>query len=91
MWDSNVLSQILLSIGYAPTIHNLIKQKRNTESLIGWSCSIIAASIALYPAIVGGNTLAIIYVSRALFFSFLLIGFMIYYEIRSSIAKYKKH
>lgn len=34
-WSSNIFTQLLISIGYAPTIQNLITQKKNTESFTG--------------------------------------------------------
>ena len=33
-YNTNILSQILISLGYAPTIHKMKEKKRNTESLL---------------------------------------------------------
>ncbi len=81
-WNSNVLSQVLLSVGYIPTIHHLIQQKKNRESFLGWGCSMIAAIAALYLARVAGKPLETLYASRALFFAALLLCLMFYYEIK---------
>lgn len=81
-WNSNALSQVLLVLAYGPTFHALCSQKRNTESFLAWGCSVVAAGFALYPATVGGNTLAAIYAGRALFFSVALLLLMFYYELK---------
>lgn len=81
---SNLLVQILLIIGYIPTIQNLITEKRNTESFSAWLAMLAAGVIALYPAIVGGNTLAIIYTSRSTFVVSVILTFMTFYHVRTS-------
>lgn len=81
-WRSNIFTQVLISIGYIPTIQNLVKEKRNVESFTGWICGIIAGLIALYPAIVDGNTLAIVYAFRAIVLVSIIIKVMIHYELR---------
>jgi len=78
-WGSNIFTQVLISLGYIPTIQNLLTEKRNTESFTGWGCNIIAGIIALYPAIVDGNSLAILYALRTIVLISNLIAIMIYY------------
>lgn len=80
-WRGNTLAQILIGIGYIPTVHKLVKKKRNTESLTAWGLSLLNSLIALYPAIVNGNTLAILYATRTIVSVSILVGIMIYYEI----------
>lgn len=82
-WGSNIFTQVLISIGYIPTIQNLLTEKRNTESFTGWSCGIIAGFIALYPAIVEGNSLAVLYATRTIVLVSSIIAVMSYYELRS--------
>lgn len=88
-WNSNILTQILISIGYFPTIHALLKNKVNTESFMAWGVSLLASILALYPALVGGNFLAVLYVVRAISFISILLVIMIYCEFRKKkLAKY---
>ncbi|MBI4114776.1 MAG: hypothetical protein HY445_02965 [Candidatus Niyogibacteria bacterium] len=78
---ANLLTQTLIAVGYLPTIQNLIRAEKNPESLVVWSLDIIAASISLYPAIVGGNLLASIYSVRAV----IMLSFVVLLMIRLSI------
>jgi len=81
-WRSNIFTQVLLVIGYAPTIHSLITEKRNTESFSTWGCSIAAGLVAFYPATVEGNVLAMLYAIRNVVLASLLVLIMAYYERR---------
>jgi CDP-diglyceride synthetase len=82
-WASNVFTQVLISVGYIPTIQNLLTEKRNVESFTGWGCAVVAGLIALYPAIVDGNSLAILYALRTVVFVSGIMSVMVYYELRS--------
>jgi len=86
-WGSNLFTQVLIVIGYVPTIHNLITEKRNTEPFTSWGFVDVAGIIALYPAIIGGNALAIVYAARSSFFVSCIMLIMLYYELRSKKAK----
>ena len=81
---SNLLIQLLLSIGYAPTIHHLIKSKRNTESFLVWGLILAASLISLYPAIIAltehGIILSLIYSVRAIILLSITIILMKYYS-----------
>jgi hypothetical protein len=79
-WNSNILTQVLITIGYIPTMHNLIQQKKNTESFFPWSCALIASTLSLYPALSEGNKLAVIYSTRAVVSLILLLALMAYYQ-----------
>ncbi|MBN2094317.1 MAG: hypothetical protein JW740_03060 [Candidatus Zambryskibacteria bacterium] len=81
-WGSNIFTQVLIAIGYLPTIQKLLTEKRNTESFTAWGCNNIASLIALYPAIVNGNSLAVMYASRSFVLTLSTIGLMAYYELR---------
>ncbi len=82
-WGSNIFAQVLISIGYAPTIQTLLTEKRNTESFTGWGCAIVASIIAFYPAMADGNLLAVLYAVRAIVLVLSVIVIMAYYELRS--------
>ena len=86
-WGSNIFTQVLISIGYVPTIQNLLTEKRNVESFTGWSCGIVAGLIALYPAMVDGNSLAVLYALRTIVLVSSIIAVMTYYELRSKKAR----
>lgn len=86
-WGSNIFTQVLISIGYAPTIQNLLTEKRNVESFTGWSCGIVAGFIALYPAMVDGNSLAVLYAVRTIILVSGTIAIMTYYELSSRKAR----
>ncbi|OGH75760.1 MAG: hypothetical protein A3A89_04860 [Candidatus Magasanikbacteria bacterium RIFCSPLOWO2_01_FULL_33_34] len=79
-WSSNIFTQILLCIGYAPTFHILLKNKINTESFTAWGINLVVSILALYPAIVEGNLLASLYAIRATILISTLIIIMIYCE-----------
>ncbi len=84
-WGSNIFTQILISIGYIPTIQRLLTEKRNVESFSGWICSLIASLAALYPA--SGDWLATVYVFRAIVSVAIIITIMTYYEFCSKKLK----
>ncbi|HNW71864.1 MAG TPA: hypothetical protein PKK70_02990 [Candidatus Paceibacterota bacterium] len=80
-WSSNILTQVLISVGYFPTIHGLLKSRVNTESFIGWGINLLVSFFALYPASVNGNLLAIIYATRAAVLISVLLIIMVYCEL----------
>jgi len=80
---SNLLLQILIFIGYFPTIQNLMTEKRNTESFSAWGCVLLAAIVALYPAIIGGNILAFVYVGRTIVMVSIVLILMIFYNLKT--------
>lgn len=79
-WRSNILTQILIAVGYFPTIHALLKSKVNTESFMAWGINLLVSILALYPALTEGNFLAVLYAVRATILITILIGVMIYCE-----------
>jgi hypothetical protein len=86
-WNSNIFAQVLIGIGYIPTIRKLLVQKKNTESFVTWGLSIVAGILALYPAIIGGNSLAVIYAVRTIVLVSLLMLLMLYFEFQSRKVK----
>ena len=79
-WNSNVLTQLLMSFAYFPMFHKMLKQKKKKDSYFAWLPAAGISLLGLYPAISGGNTLAVIYASRALFFSSATCLIMAYYQ-----------
>ena len=79
-WGSNIFTQVLISIGYFPTIQNLVTEKRNTESFFSWSCALFAVSVALIPASINGSWLAIIYSLRSIVLVLAMLILMGYYQ-----------
>ena len=86
LWNSNILTQVLMSIAYIPMFHKFITSKKNTESFFGWVPGIFNGLVALYPAIHGGNVLAVIYVSRSFIFSVVTVLLMLYYKFKKPKA-----
>lgn len=81
-WNSNVLTQVLMTFAYFPMWHKMITQKRNTESFLGWLP--VPAVFALYPAFYEGNALSAIYALRALILCLATLALMSYYSYKAS-------
>jgi hypothetical protein len=63
---TNLLMQLLITIGCSSTIQSLLYANENHESFVFWGLVLVAASISLYPAAVDGNLLAVIYSIRSM-------------------------
>ena len=74
---ANLLVQILIIVGYLPTLQTLLSAKKNPESLPVWSFDLIAACISLYPAIIGGDFLSSIYSLRAVIMILIVVILML--------------
>ena len=57
----NILTQVLMLIGYAVTCQRVWYAEKNTESLFCWWCVALAAAVALYTGIVSNDKLVILY------------------------------
>lgn len=86
-WGSNIFAQVLIGIGYIPTAHKLFAEKKNTESFTTWSLAGVAGFLGLYPAMVDGNSLAMLYAIRTIILVSGLLALMTYYEFRSKKAR----
>lgn len=84
-WRSNIFTQMLIGLGYIPTILSLHQEKRNVESYVAWVCGLSAGILALYPSIQGGNVLAVIYSVRTIVFVILILALMTYYQRQSRL------
>ena len=62
---TNLAVQVLLAIGYFPTIKKLWKASIQTESFFVWGAGFLLSVSSLYLPLHRGNSLAIIYAVRA--------------------------
>lgn len=83
---SNFLIQLVITLGYAPMIQNLINEKKNVESFPVWGGALAAGLIALYPVSMNGDIFSLIYAGRTILCVFVTLCFMVYYEYRSRQA-----
>jgi len=84
---SNILTQILMTWAYFPTIQNLIAKKKNTESFSSWMLVFFAQLCALAPAFIEGNLLAALYVVRAEVMTIVLLVIMTCYHFKNGQNK----
>jgi len=74
---TNLLMQLLITIGCSSTIQNLLYANENHESFIFWGLVLVAASLSLYPAAVDGNLLAVIYSIRSIVILCVILSLML--------------
>ena len=72
----NILTQVLMLIGYLVTAEKLWHAKRNTEPFFTWLSIAIASAIALYTAWVSNDGLAALYATRATLASSTMVWLM---------------
>lgn len=82
-WSSNIFTQALITIGYIPTVQKMVVEKKNTESFVTWTGGLLTGFLALYPSLVGGNTLATLYSIRTIVLVICMLAVMTYYQLRS--------
>lgn len=67
---SNLLVQVILALGYVPTIHTLLKGKANVESFAAWGLVLAASFVSLYPSVTevreNGDILPLVYAVRSI-------------------------
>jgi hypothetical protein len=78
-FTSNLLTQLLLFVGYLPTIQKLVREKNN-ESLLVWGLFLVSGIVSLYPAIVGGNFLSVVFSVRMIIMVSIIFSLIIYYR-----------
>ena len=64
---ANLLVQMLIAVGYIPTIESLLRARQNPESFLAWSLTFAAGGVSLFPAYQAGNKLSILYSIRSMF------------------------
>lgn len=79
---THLLVQGILVIAYFPVISRMIRTRQNNESYLIWGGMLLAAVLALFST-TGG--LAIVYTVRAVISIILLMGLMIWVDMKKSI------
>jgi hypothetical protein len=74
---TNLLMQLLITIGCSSTIQSLLYATENHESFIFWGLVLVAAILSLYPAAVDGNLLAVIYSIRSIVILCVILSLML--------------
>lgn len=76
---SNFLVQALICIGYAPTVIDIVKEKKHDESFVLWGSYFVASVVSFVPVLLFGELISIVYSTRStlmlLGMIFLLIKF----------------
>lgn len=72
----NILTQVLMLIGYLVTAEKLWHAKHNSESLFTWWCILLAGMTALYTGIVSRDGLVILYAARTTIGTIMLVWLM---------------
>lgn len=89
---ANLLLQVILALAYFPTIHNIIKSKRNSESFLVWGLILLSTVVSLFPTFNSwqekGNVLAFIYSVRSFAFISLLMILMLIHHRKQSKASF---
>jgi uncharacterized membrane protein HdeD (DUF308 family) len=74
---TNLLMQLLITVGCCATIQRLLYASENHESFLYWGLVLVAATLSLYPAAVGGNVLALIYSIRSIVIVCVILSLMV--------------
>lgn len=82
-FKTNLLIQILVLVGYAPTVHNIVANKRSCESKTTWALMAASVAVSVYPAAVQHNTLAVIYGIRGAVMCTAILFLTIKYPMKS--------
>jgi hypothetical protein len=81
---SNLFIQLMITLGYIPTIHSIFKSKTNTESFLVWGLALSASVMSLYPSIQAflgmGNILALVYSVRSIILLSIVLSLMWIYR-----------
>jgi len=73
---TNLLMQLLITVGCSATIQSLLYANENHESFLFWGLVLVAATLSLYPAAVDGNLLALIYSIRSIVIVCVILSLM---------------
>lgn len=90
-FTSNLLIQIIIALGYFPTIHTLIQGKVNTESFFVWGLIFTASLVSLYPStqafVQNGEVLALVYTLRSIILLGIVLSLMWFFRKNSTFNK----
>lgn len=84
---SNLLVQLLILIGYFPTIQKLISEKKNTESYSAWFIALSSGFIGAIPVLESRNFLSFVYVGRTIIMISIILLLMYFYDRKTTIKK----
>src|SRR5262249_232388 len=73
---TNLLMQLLITVGCSATIQSLLYANENHESFLFWGLVLVAATLSLYPAAVDGNLLSLIYSLRSIVIVCVILSLM---------------
>ena len=73
---TNILMQLLITLGCTATIQRLLYANENHESFLFWGLVLVAAILSLYPAAMDGNLLALIYSLRSIVIVCVILSLM---------------
>lgn len=79
----NILTQVLMIVGYSVIAKNLWRATENTEPFFTWICIAIGCGIAMYTGIVSSDALVILYGARATVSAATLVWLMYRIERRN--------
>ncbi len=79
----NILTQVMMLVGYAVTAERLLHAEKNTESLFTWWCILAASLVGLITGILSDDMLAILFTSRTFIGTAVLVTLMHRLERRS--------
>lgn len=79
----NILTQVLMIVGYVVTVQKLWSSTKNTESMVLWSCIALGCGVSLYNAIASRDSLAILYALRSTFSSATIVWLMCRIELKN--------
>jgi hypothetical protein len=74
---TNLLMQLLITVGCSSTIQSLLYADENRESFVFWGLVLAASTLSLYPAAVDGNPLALIYSIRSMVVVCVILSLML--------------
>lgn len=83
----NILTQVLMIVGYVVTAKKLWRATKNTESFFTWTCITVGCAIAIYTGIVSPDApdaLVILYGARATISSATIVWLMYRIERKSA-------
>lgn len=81
-WTS-IIAQIILVVGYFPTVRKIKEAGRNTEPFSIWILALVNGFLSLHPALASGKLLSIIYSVRAIVSISVLLVIMYVHERKS--------
>lgn len=83
-FQTNLLVQTLIIVGYIPTIHSMLSTKSSSESVTSWTIWATGSFMSLYPAIAHSNVLAVVYSLRGTTMCLIILALTYRFQRRSA-------